>query len=657
MTGLLAVCVGAALWTVAFARPVATWRVDGATDARPTLYVEPMNGLSNRLRVVASARALARASDYRLVLVWIPDVQCNVSLDRLIETTERVVDAPPPDVATVRRVRDPRDVVTLSTNATDTYVRSPFVLRSDVRYEHLIAREFRQMRPASAVLDLVATLEQEVGGDHEIATHVRMLSDYARDIPGVDTSLEREFTTHVSVHREACHWRYFVAPLTYVGASRRTCTLDADVSEATARLRDALGNGHVLGDSCDGADRRSGRCVQIAFAHVLFMARAHILLLSHWSSYSELIRWFAPRHSLAVDGCDHRPERRAWVRTSVVVACRDRATAQRVVHAALRVSDNATEVVVVDWSSRHHVRVGDDPRVRLVRVEDVDAWNLAQAYNVGFRHASGTWILKIDCDTELGCMPTPPAPRTIATGNWMRSGHLNGVAYLPREVLDAVGGYDERLARYGWDDSDLYQRIGFYGYARRDLEDGCVRHLAHADALRGVASALDGLVLTQKNRLCIGEQLWNASARASEYRAMFWEPSRLLQVWRPEPIETTSTTCDDRLAVAIVLFHLFSECTAPNCKDHFWRVTREDWVDARELMIRLVPTHIDLAVQCARLWPAFVSPTTVPACARCIASFDAYVRALSTPSPEASSTTEASSTPAVRQRARDGAQG
>ena len=87
--------------------------------------------------------------------------------------------------------------------------------------------------------------------------------------------------------------------------------------------------------------------------------------------------------------------------------------------------------------------------------------------------------------------------------------------------------------------------------------------------------------------------------------------------------------------------------------------TKEDWVDARELMIRLVPTHIDLAVQCARLWPAFVSPTTVPACARCIASFDAYVRALSTPSPGVSSSPGASSSPLapVPERARDGAQG
>ena len=632
MSTLITLCYGIGVYlTMHTQSTIATYYAERTGKRRPTLFVEPMNGLSNRIRVIASARALARASSRQLVIVWRRDVQCNVSLTRLIEVEEPIVDSFSMSLDTsLRYYSNARDIVTLANGTHDVYIRTPFVLSSDVRYEHLISREFRSMRPVAHISNMVSSIEQIVSGNHELAVHIRMLSNYSEDVPGATEDLIHEFATHTTAFRERCHWRHFLDPLEYIGVSHRTFTIDSDVPEALRRVRSAFSTGIVLDESCVGVERRQERCIEIAFAHILFMARSSILLLSHWSSYSELVQWFAPRHSIAVNGCEYVPEMRTWVTRSIVVACRNRDTVHAVIQNALRVADNTTEVVVVDWSSVPRIaRRHSDPRVRVIRVEDTTQWNIAQAYNVGLRHSSGEFVFKIDCDTRLTCMPTSsPSRKTFYTGDWRRGGHLNGIVYAPRHAVQTVGGYDERLDRYGWDDDDLYNRLqNLAGMTRHDLDMRCVHHIPHSNRQRGLTGVIQGLAMTQMNRLCIGGDLWNASHRASSYRTMFTEPSRLLQVWKPKPIQTTSGTCDDRLANCIVLFRLFSECTAPNCRDHFWRISKESWETSREFMMRLVPTHPDVAIACEKKWPAFVRPVTVESCASALKYFDAYVRA------------------------------
>ena len=631
MGTLLTLCYGISVYLTMHTSSTITSVPEHGGKRRPTLFVEPLNGLSNRIRAIASARALARASSRQLVIVWKRDVQCNISLTNLIEVEEPIVDSFSMSLDTsLRYYSNARDVVALADATHDVYIRTPFVLSSDVRYEHLIAREFRAIRPVAHISTMMSAMEQTVNGNHELAVHIRMLSNYSEDVPGATDDLVREFATHTTAFRERCHWRHFLDPLEYIGVSHRTFTIDSDVPEASRRVRSAFPTGIVLDETCVGVERRREHCVEIAFAHILFMARSSILLLSHWSSFSELVQWFAPRHSIAVNGCEYVPQMRTWVTKSIVVACRNRDTVYSVIQNALRVTDNTMEVVVVDWSSNRRIaRRHSDPRVRVLRVEDTTQWNIAQAYNVGFRHASGKFILKIDCDTRLSCMPTSsPSRTTFYTGDWRRGGHLNGILYAPRRAIQTVGGYDERLDRYGWDDDDLYNRLQkLAGMTRHELDMTCVHHIPHTNRQRGVAGVIQGLTMTQMNRLCIGGDLWNASHRASSYRTMFSEPSRLLQVWKPQAIQTTSHACDDRLANSIVLFGLFSECTAPNCKDYFWRISKESWETSREFMMRLVPTHLDVAIACEKKWPAFVRAATVESCASALKYFDAYVRA------------------------------
>jgi len=146
------------------------------------------------------------------------------------------------------------------------------------------------------------------------------------------------------------------------------------------------------------------------------------------------------------------------------------------------------------------------PRLISLTVGGEGAWSLPRAINVGASLASGRWLLKVDCDTALapdflGAHPRavgggrgglaasvrphggggPAAARSAAADGDEAGGDaaswpwyyaadvaaarddneaaLVGVVLLPRARFDAVGGYDERLATYGGEATDLYDRL------------------------------------------------------------------------------------------------------------------------------------------------------------------------------------------------------
>lgn len=156
-----------------------------------------------------------------------------------------------------------------------------------------------------------------------------------------------------------------------------------------------------------------------------------------------------------------------------------------------------SEVIVVDWTSDSPVTEAlaaagvSDPRVRVLRVEGEPRWILAHAFNVGFQHASFNKILKADADIVLD-----PAffhrnvlrPGEFIAGNWRRASddqeHVNGFFYVWRDRLMGIGGFNEYITTYGWDDDEIYARLTEDGLNRTDVASGTIYHLPHDDALR-----------------------------------------------------------------------------------------------------------------------------------------------------------------------------
>ena len=145
--------------------------------------------------------------------------------------------------------------------------------------------------------------------------------------------------------------------------------------------------------------------------------------------------------------------------------------------------------------------------------------------------------------------------------------HLNGVFLARVEHLRAVHGYDERIATYGWDDSDLYSRLerAVPALKYRPMDAALLSHIKHGDDFRGVGQQLvAGPTLeTQINSLALSSlPAWEtqAGAESSTYTfalnsidgrfasaTVLQTPRPLLDRLTPDQRERVLTEARDRL--------------------------------------------------------------------------------------------------------------
>lgn len=161
-------------------------------------------------------------------------------------------------------------------------------------------------------------------------------------------------------------------------------------------------------------------------------------------------------------------------------------------------NSEVSEVVIVDWSSQEPVAEAlaasgmSDPRIRVVRVNNAPRWILSYAFNIGFRVARYENILKLDADIVLSsdflARNGLPGQGGFIAGNWRtvaeEQAHVNGFFFAPRAALANVGGFNEFITTYGWDDDDIYTRLERAGFQRRDVASDTIHHLPHSDAER-----------------------------------------------------------------------------------------------------------------------------------------------------------------------------
>jgi hypothetical protein len=132
------------------------------------------------------------------------------------------------------------------------------------------------------------------------------------------------------------------------------------------------------------------------------------------------------------------------------------------------------EIIIVDWSSKTPVSESiqhfSDTRIKVLRVENEDKWILTYGFNVGIRFASYSKIYKFDADISV--QPNFLELNNFTKGQFVRGFwklaidegldsqvYVNGSFGAYKEDLKEIGYYNELIRTYGWDDSDLYERL------------------------------------------------------------------------------------------------------------------------------------------------------------------------------------------------------
>jgi hypothetical protein len=233
---------------------------------------------------------------------------------------------------------------------------------------------------------------------------------------------------------------------------------------------------------------------------------------------------------------------------SVVTVCMNRREHLLRSAAAVAAWSEHDEHLIVDWSSAVALRRDDlpaDPRLRLLRVEGERRWNPSRAYNFAVAQSVGDWLIRMDAD----CWPTAAfdpesllaeAPVWVGTGGEGRYGQF----LMARQQFVAVGGFNEYMRGWGFEDKDLRARLEIQsGVPLGLLPAEAIGVIEHSDEERmGQARVPAGHALqcslglaTMRssrlgNRLLAAHCPWGASTPACRYRQ---EPPS--GHWRLEP--------------------------------------------------------------------------------------------------------------------------
>jgi len=205
------------------------------------------------------------------------------------------------------------------------------------------------------------------------------------------------------------------------------------------------------------------------------------------------------------------------------------------------------EHLVLDWSSTVPLRREElpaDPRLRLLRVEGEASWNLCRAYNFAVAQCRGSRILKLDADAwptevfdpEDPALRLPPAAEEAGPLCAFGSGPdgRKGQFLIDRCLFEAVGGFNELLLGYGFDDKDLLARLRQQsGHGALAIPQAWIGVIPHSDAERagqGRSHSLQWLEESRglaamrasrlSNRLLVAHSPWSGRAASSSYRQL-----------------------------------------------------------------------------------------------------------------------------------------
>lgn len=191
------------------------------------------------------------------------------------------------------------------------------------------------------------------------------------------------------------------------------------------------------------------------------------------------------------------------------------------------VASEPDEIVIIDWNTTGNGKTVEEiismytsrVKIKLLKVDNVSQWSLTRSFNLAFRATSFDKVLKLDADNKLNkdffLFHNLDMDKIFFSGDWRKARndneiHTNGILYVKRADFFSVGGYNELIQGYGYDDSDIYLRLGKIASQHLICLD-LVSHIPHSNELRientKNKNRLD--IEIEKNRLISQDLKWD----------------------------------------------------------------------------------------------------------------------------------------------------
>lgn len=227
------------------------------------------------------------------------------------------------------------------------------------------------------------------------------------------------------------------------------------------------------------------------------------------------------------------PESQVRHGVSLVAVCMGRHETIKMTAPAWLAIKGVDEIILVDWSSEPPLEsairaIPGGDRIRIIRVNGESKWVLSRAYNLAINATHFSHVIRTDCDYHVEpdfvaahrdiiendanttSVSDRPTNLKYFAGNYdlarnENEVHLNGAVFIKRKDFLNVGGYDERIQTYGWDDEDLYNRLHHAGFKKLNISYDHVSHVSHDNTGRAQSGVKFATVEIDLNSLLLSK--------------------------------------------------------------------------------------------------------------------------------------------------------
>lgn len=177
-------------------------------------------------------------------------------------------------------------------------------------------------------------------------------------------------------------------------------------------------------------------------------------------------------------------------------------------------------------------RMGD-PRVIVYETQHEYAYSTSLAINAMLPLLETENLLKLDCDVKIeeNFFDLHPLHTDNLVYGRTSSDGLTGSFYCKTGLLKSIGGFNENITTYGWEDIDVYDKLQWWrGADIQPFDLSCVSHIAHSvqNRIYSLLKNVDGVNDEQANAILYAFIHLNDVIKANTH----WDETSRMTQWK-----------------------------------------------------------------------------------------------------------------------------
>lgn len=482
-----------------------------------SIYLKPINGLGNRLRAINSLLSFAKKTNKNLKIYWAESEGfSNAKFEELFEIYN--LDDDIEFIEKEEYLEACANYFCLHENFEQSEVTLEYFIK-DPMYTYKIINENNFCYEGSSGLSYIFSNVMPIEEDNSFLSSLKPSKEIKEKILSIKNKFDKN-TVGVHIRRGDA-----------INSPWRECFLNSDDKMFFERIEEILKKDEstkfFLSTDCeetntkfverfkekiifqekafnkkDLSHKQKKDLQKEAAVDMFLLSNTNYILGTNWSSFSDVSSKIGNKEIEIIKKIKLPLKFHDNEKISVVTALKDR-------EKMLNISINSwinfkeiDEIIVVDWDSKNTIKHIEkiDPRIRIINVKKQNYFNISKAYNLAFKEAKNSRIMKLDVDYILNPYynifnELDLKKHNFFTGNWEMSfldnnlgfiQYINGFVYIHKNNFEAIGGYNEELENYGWEDTDLYNRLYAAGLKRTTVPFNkmYIYHNPHDDSHR-----------------------------------------------------------------------------------------------------------------------------------------------------------------------------